>query len=361
MSRLSLNYTGIGSIPFADDNAPSKAVDFVFENFKEIPFWPQLPHFAREEDMVLQFSEAMAGLTIQDGKIFFDTDSETFYEKLEELFFDFEEIMASDNLLDVEEQLDKYKIQAPYSNAIGLFLNKLKDFDTPYVKGSITGAFTFSTSVNDNQGKSAFYDETLREVIVKTLILKALWQIKEFNKISPNATPIIFMDEPSVSQIGSCAFLTVKNEEVVEMLATISNAIKKFNAISGIHCCGKTDWEIAMNADVNVINFDAYSYMQSVSLFAPRVKKYIEDGNYLAFGIVPTLDADALNKLDIENLKLTFENAVEFLVKKGISKDLILKQSFVTPSCGCGSLTIDEAIKALSLTRDLSVSLRGVL
>ncbi len=359
MRNLSLNYTGIGSLPFSGKNAPNQAVDFIFDNFSDIPFWPQLPHYRREEDMAIQFSQNMAGLTTEGGKTFFDYESDVFFEKLEELFFDYEEVTSKNSLIEAEDRLNKYKIAPPYSSAIDPFLNRLKELSPSFVKGSITGAFTFSTSINDKYGKSAFYDETIREVIVKTLTLKALWQIKEFKKAAPSAIPIIFMDEPSISQIGSCAFLTVKNEEVVDILKAISFEIKKYGAISGVHCCGKTDWDIALGADLNVINFDAYSFAQSISLFVDRVKNFLENGGYLALGIVPTLSDEILQKLDVEALGEAFENSISFLTKKGIPRELIMKQSFITPSCGCGTLTCEGAKKALHLTKELSEKLRS--
>ena len=70
MSELTLNYTGIGSLLLKVEGAPETSLDFIFENFKSMPFWPQLPHFAREEDMVFQFTQNLAGLTFEGDKYF---------------------------------------------------------------------------------------------------------------------------------------------------------------------------------------------------------------------------------------------------------------------------------------------------
>ena len=42
----------------------------------------------------------------------------------------------------------------------------------------------------------------------------------------------------------------------------------------------------------------------------------------------------------------------------GIVPEQILSQSFVTPSCGTGSLDIDSARQVLELTRDVSERIR---
>ncbi len=358
MSELTLNYTGIGSLPLKGENAPQKSLDFIFQEFKSMPFWAQLPHFAREEDMVFQYTQNLAGLTFDGDKYFLLPDGEEFFVKLEELFFDYETVIASNSLDECEQILEKYAITAPNSNTLEPFLNELKNHTPDFVKGSITGPFTFSTSISDDEGKCAYYNDILREVCTKTLSLKALWQVMRFKKSVPNARAVIFMDEPSISQVGSCAFLSVESKDVVEMLKIITDDLRKFGAISGIHCCGKTDWEIALSCGADVVNFDAYFFAQSVANFAATAQKFIEQGGYLAFGIVPTLDKDALKLLDIDKLEEKFNEALACFLNKGLDKNLLLEHIFITPSCGCGSLDEEGAFKALKLTKELSLRLR---
>ena len=357
MSELTLNYTGIGSLPFKDTNAPKEALDFIFNEFKSMPFWPQLPHFAREEDMVFQYTQNLAGLSFDGDKYFLNPESEEFFVALEELFFDYENVVGSSDLLECEQTLDKYAILPPNSNTLAPFLNELKNKNPDFVKGSITGPFTFSTSVTDNEGKCAYYNEVLRDVCIKTLSLKALWQVKEFKKAAPNARAVIFMDEPSISQVGSCAFLSVESSDVVNMLKVIADDLKKFGALCGVHCCGKTDWEIALSSGVDIVNFDAYFFSQSVANFASAAKKFIENGGIFAFGIVPTV-SDEIKNLDIDTLEEKFNSALKCFTSKGIDKKILLEHLFLTPSCGCGSLDNDCALKALKLTKELSNRLK---
>ena len=42
----------------------------------------------------------------------------------------------------------------------------------------------------------------------------------------------------------------------------------------------------------------------------------------------------------------------------GMDHDRILAQSLITPSCGTGSLTLDQAVKVMEMTRQVSQSLR---
>ncbi len=55
---LTLNCMAIGSLPHKDVDS---AMEIVKANF-DIPFWPQLAKFNKNEDMIIQFLENLAGL-----------------------------------------------------------------------------------------------------------------------------------------------------------------------------------------------------------------------------------------------------------------------------------------------------------
>ena len=113
-----MNYTAVGSLPFGGKNAVEYALDLVFKNFSDIPFWAQLPHFDKSEDMVLQFSNALPGLEFDGEKYFFDTETEIFATALEELYSDYETVLSGDTL----NVPDKYK---PNSCTIDEFTARL--------------------------------------------------------------------------------------------------------------------------------------------------------------------------------------------------------------------------------------------
>ncbi len=358
MKNLSLNYTAIGSLPISGATAPETACKIVFDNFDSIPFWAQLPNYSHNEDMVFQFCENMAGFTVEDGKMLFRTDTVEFSEQIEEFYFDWETITNAENLMEVEEILDKYALTEERSSTFKLFLENIKGKNYEFAKGTITGAFTTSTTITGEDERCAYYDEILRDIVVKSLALKALWQIKEIKKVSPDTTPIIFMDEPSVSQLGSSAFLTVNDSEILDMFNEIATLIKKFGGLAGIHCCGKSNWEIPINANCDILNFDAYLYTQSMAIYHEKIASFLERGGFLAFGIVPTFDDKLIQELKEEELLQKFEDSVECFVKKGISKEQILKQCFITPACGCGSLTMEGALAVIHHTKNLSKNLK---
>lgn len=352
-SELVFECMAIASLPNQDVDS---AIITVKENFSQIPFWPQLVKINKNEDMIAQFLESMPGLVIDETseKIYLENESDEFFEQLENFFLDYEEIISNND----NESLDKYAITEKNSLAFDPFLKLVKETKPKYAKGQIVGPFTLATTLTDKDGKSAFYDETLREVIVKTLSLKALWQIKEIKKVNENTVPIIFIDEPSVSQLGTSAFITISKEEVVEIIKEISDLIKQVGAISGLHCCGKCDWTIPIESKVDIINLDGYFFAQSLSLFSNELKPFLEKGGMIAWGMIPTLDKEALEGANVDSLMVKFDEVIDYLVKKGIDKSLLIQNSMITPSCGAGSLSIELAQKAMNLTKELSLKLK---
>lgn len=346
-SKLTLECLAIGSLPHIN---LEDAMELVKKDFKNIPFWPQLTKISKNEDMIFQFLGNMPSFFIdkESGKTYLETESDKFFEDMEQFFCDYEEIIADIN----SETIEKYAIN--YSCAFPEFIKIIKSTKPAFAKGQIVGPFTLATTLVDKNGKCAFYDETLKEIIIKTLSIKALWQIKNIKSANPGTTPIIFIDEPSISQLGTSAFITISTEEVVEMIKEISDLIKENGAISAIHCCGKCNWDIPISADVDIINFDAYTFSQNLSLHSKSIKSFLEKGGKLAWGVIPTLHPDVLENANLDTMLSVFEKAVKYLTEKGIDEKIVIANSLITPSCGAGSLSEDLAEKAMDLTKQLS-------
>ena len=352
---LKLECLAIGSLPNKDVES---AMRIVKENFPRIPFWPQLAKLNKNEDMIFQCIENLPGLILNNDngeKIYLDNESDEFFEQLETFFMDYEEIIAEPN----SELIEKYNISENNSSTFRPFIEIVKETKPKFAKGQICGPFTLATTLVDKEGKCAFYDETLREIILKMLSLKSLWQIKQIKQASPETTPIIFIDEPSMSQLGTSAFITISRDEVVQIISEVSNIIKENGAISAIHCCGKCDWSLPVDCGIDMINLDGYAFAQNLSLFSNELKPFLQKGGKIVWGIVPTLDKDALEGANIDLLVDKFDEAINYLVKKGIDKSLIIENSLVSPSCGAGSLTIELAQKAMDLVKELSLKLKG--
>lgn len=353
LADLKLHALAIGSLPH---NNLDNAMLLVKKDFSEIPFFPQLTNINKNEDMIIQILEGMPSFFSSNVENFsVDTESEEFFANLEEFFCDYEEIISGSNY----ELLEKYGISEKFSSSFPIFEKIINETKPKYAKGQIAGPFTVASSLSDKEGRALVYDETLCDVIVKLLSLKVLWQIKRIKFANPETVPIIFMDEPSLSQLGTSAYLTIPESSVVGMLEYIAEVIKNNGGMCAIHCCGKCDWSIPISAGVDIINLDAFGFGQHLSIFSSEIEEFLKCGGKIAWGLVPTLDADALREASVESLLERFEQCVKYLTKKGIDEKLIIDNSLVTSSCGAGSLSINDAERAMDLVSELSNVLRA--
>ncbi|HAX61022.1 MAG TPA: methionine synthase [Elusimicrobia bacterium] len=336
--------TAVGSMPHIDEY---KAVEFIMNNL-DIPIWPQLPKKNFKENMYVQYSEGFPCLIIneQEQKIFFALDGdvlpalEKFYEKI------------------ISDDLEYFKISTQYASGFYEFTSQLTACRLPLiaVKGQVTGPITFGLKVTDKNNRSIFYNEQFVDVVVKTLTMKARWQIRELAKVSRDAKIIMFIDEPYLSAFGS-AFTQVSREEVIKCLNEVIEGIHKENALSGVHCCGNTDWSILIDTDIDVISFDAFSFFDGLTLYPEKLNKFFERGGVLAWGIVPS--SDLINSETVESLTENFLGKREKLIKKGIDEKAVKSRYIITPSCGVGSLSEKLAEKIIITTKNVAENLMG--
>ena len=347
---LKLKPIAIGSLPHSN---VEKAMNVVSENFGEIPFFPQLSNVSKYEDMIVQFLEGFPGAN-KENDFVVNPESDEFYAELEEFFTDYEEIIS-----DVaSDKLERFAISEEFSSTFPKFLEIISATKPKYAKGQIVGPFTLSASLTDNSGNNLIFDETMRDIVVKQLSLKVLWQIKQIKKANSSTVPIIFMDEPTLSQLGTSAYLTVSENDVVSMLSEICEIIKNNGGVCAIHCCGKCDWAIPIKSGVDIINLDGFSFGEHISLFSSDVEILLNKGGKIAWGLVPTLDGDVLDNITVDNLIQKFMTCVKYLTNKGIDEKLIIDNSIITSSCGAGSLSENLSEKAMNMVKNLSDVLR---
>jgi methionine synthase II (cobalamin-independent) len=334
--------TGIGSFPHKDER---EVYRLIFEDFSEIPFWPQLPKRSFFEGMVVQYGQGFPSLKWdeKEQRVWVDT-SQGFDKEIERFYQSFE-----------NRELEPFQITEDFAIGLGI-LKELGSEDRRkkirYIKGQITGPITFGLSLTDQERKPIFYDPTLKEILIKHLSSKAQWMEKRFNDLFPGTPTMISFDEPSLSSFGS-AFSGLNREDVIHSLNECFDAVK---GLKGTHCCGNTDWGVLLSTNLNFLSFDAYGYLETLSLYPKELKAFLERGGILAWGIVPT--SEAILKEDVHTLVKRFKDGVETLVKKGIDP-AFLQRSIITPSCGTASLSIPLAERVCRVTAEVSKRLRG--
>jgi methionine synthase II (cobalamin-independent) len=337
--------TIIGSLPHTDAR---EAVELVLRYTPEIPAWPQLPKLPHE-DMMTQFAEGMPGFVERGGRTYFDMSTPAFEEEL--LAF-YEKYIAASEDEDQQALLRTFRISRGYASGLYEFLAISDLRDAVAVKGQITGPITLGTTLTDQDRRCAYYDSRLREPLVKSLAMKARWQIQQLRR--HNLPVIIFVDEPSMQFFGSSEFVGISREDVIRDLNELIEAIHGEGCTAGIHCCGNTDWSLILATEVDILSLDAYEFFDRLVLYVGELKEFVNRGGIISWGIVPTLQKDRLAVETADSLVSRLEGYVGELDKRGIAGDRVLRQSLITPSCGMRGLSEELAILALEFTKDVS-------
>ncbi|MBF0230623.1 MAG: hypothetical protein HQK63_13725, partial [Desulfamplus sp.] len=249
------------------------------------------------------------------------------------------------------------------AKGFSVFMDIIKTL--PYVpvavKGQVTGPITMGIGVKDQNGRLLFYDERMRDIVTKQVAMNARWQTVQLLKLKTPCKPIIFFDEPGVVGFGSSTYISITREQITESLKEGIDAVHKAGGVAGIHICANGDWTLALESGTDIINFDAYSYFDRLILYREPLKHFIERGGILAWGIVPTANPEYVEKETLDSLFKIWNEQVRELESIGLSREQILSQTLITPSCGTGSLSLNHACKVLSLTKSLSERIRKEL
>jgi len=339
----------IGSLPSNDHR---QSVELIFEYTSQLPLWPQLPVF-REEGMILQYLPGFPGIAEKDNKIYVDAKSEGFEAEL--LAFYEEYLLVSEGAADINES--RFILSEQSARGFYEFLETASRKKDGFLalKGQTTGPVTFCTALVDQDDRAIFYDDQLRDVAVKHLALKARWQVAKMAEFC--AKPIMFFDEPGLAGLGSSAFITISDTDIVSSLSEVFEAVRAENGLTGVHVCANTEWPVIFDSGVDIVSFDAYSYFDKLILYGEHLKKFFGRGGILAFGIIPTNP----EYIDIESEEALVEKwygQMEQLVALGIDRGMVAAQTLITPSCGTGTVSADQARRVLELTRAVSERIR---
>jgi hypothetical protein len=170
-----------------------------------------------------------------------------------------------------------------------------------------------------------------------------------------NGNAFMFIDEPGMQFIFSAlsGYSDQKaKQDLDEFFSTIESP-------KGIHLCGNPDWDFLLNLDMDILSVDIHSNAEIFGLSVNSIKKFLDKGGTLVWGIVPT-GFENFGKENLGLLAFRLETLWKALDKKGIPMDQILEQGLISPATCClvnedGYKTVE---KAFQVTKGLSESLR---
>ena len=323
----------IGSVPFTD---VEWTLDLLGQVCPEIPCWPQMSQVSRREDMVLQ---AVDGLPLLEA----DTENSRVRVltegKEEALTLFYEHFLSGD--------YDYFAVPPEAGCGLQPFLARASadpTFGPDYLKAQIIGPVSFGQSVRTGEDKTLLDDPDLCDTVVKGLGAKAAWLARRIREVG--RTPVVFIDEPGLTGYGS-GFSTLQADRVKAMIdeaASIPRA--EGEVFIGTHVCGNTDWGLLTETSIDIINFDAYGFLDHFLLYPKQVERFFRRGGMVAWGIVPTREYTGQTADELAGKLLAgWDN----LAKRGLDLETIRERTIITPSCGTGALHPDTALAVLEL------------
>jgi methionine synthase II (cobalamin-independent) len=325
--------TAIGSLPHTDAAA---ACELVLTTLRQAPAWPQLPRRDFHENMYVQYSEGLPGCVIDrfNAKIYCEKQ-EGFWQEAEAFYEDC-----------VENRTGRFAISPDFAAGLYEFVERVKQGERTYpiLKGQVTGPISFGLTVTDENNRPILYDETYCDLLVRLLGMKARWMRDLLVSTGLAERVLIFFDEPYLSMVGS-ALVSIDPDFVVEAL---DRCVEQVEGLTGVHCCGNTDWSLLLRSQVDIINFDACEYLENLALYPRELQAFLERGGRLAWGLVP--NSERVFSEDSIGLRAQLKLGLALLVERGIPEELLRRGMLVTPSCGLDGAEVDAAEAAYKMT-----------
>jgi methionine synthase II (cobalamin-independent) len=325
--------TAIGSLPHTDAGA---ACELALSTLEQAPAWPQLPRRGFHENMYVQYSEGLPGCVVDHyrQKVYCEKQ-EGFWQEAESFFEDC-----------LEGRTGRFAISPEYAKGLHRFAEMVSGEEKvyPFLKGQVTGPISFGLTVTDENNRPILYDETYADMLVKLLGMKARW-MRDFLAATGRAEEvIIFFDEPYLSMVGS-ALVSIDPDFVVDALDRCAEQVE---GVTGVHCCGNTDWSLLLRSRVDIVNFDACEYLENLALYPEELNAFLERGGRLAWGLVPN-NRRALTE-DLAGLRAQLKLGIALLEEQGVPEELLRKGMLATPSCGLDGEEVPVAEAAYRLT-----------
>ena len=280
----------------------------------DVPFWPQLPNFSYYEDMYVQAAEHFPGIVLNIEKRTLRFSIDKFIEEYEETMSRFDEPAT----FDISEQ---------YSVVYHDFLS-MDLADRPAIRGQLEGPISFGFNILDQDERPILFDDTIRPFMLEFMAKRINVQLERLQERNANA--FMFIDEPGLQFIFSAMSGYGDQKAKTDLDAFFSTV----NGPRGIHLCGNPDWEFLLNLDLDILSMDIYTNAEIFSSCAASIKKFLDRGGVLVWGIVPT-GYELFAKESLGFLIMKLEGIWNFLVKKGIDRELLINRSLLSPATCC--------------------------
>ncbi|MBW1997622.1 MAG: hypothetical protein JRJ29_06610 [Deltaproteobacteria bacterium] len=320
---------------------PHRNVDEAMERALslDIPFWPQLPLYSYYEDMYVQASEHFPGIVLDMEKRTLRFSMEKFMEEVEETMAHFDDPGYFD-------------ISRTYSVVYHRFLD-LDLSGRPAIRGQLEGPISFGFNVVDQDDRPILFNDTVRPFMFEFMAKRINIQLQRLKERNPNA--FMYVDEPGLQYL----FSAMSGYDNISAHKDMQAFFSMVERPRGVHLCGNPDWDFLLSLDVDILSLDVYSNGEIFSSYGSGIKKFLDRGGVLVWGIVPT-NLEPFEREDMDSLIGLLTDVWARLSEAGIDRDYLLSRSLLSPATCCLVNPDKEKTvsKAFSMIRELSHRLR---
>lgn len=307
--------SAIGSLPHDD---PADAVAFMLDRMPRLPAAPSLPRQSPMEGMIPQAAWGVAGvLVLPDGSLLVDEAT-----------------------VDPELPLGGGIEDEPFGG-MRAFLTAIAGRVAPY-KLQLTGPVTLGLALHavGVPGERAF------PVAAKAVATRVAEVLAAARAAAPGATPVVFLDEPGLTAALEPGF-PLDVDDTLDLVSSALAAVEG-GAIAGLHCCGRADWPVVLQAGPQILSLPVEA---GATDHPGAFADYLERGGWVAWGAVPT-DRPLGETAEILWRRLVGE--WESLAEAGCEPRRLVEQAMITPACGLAGLDVPQAVHALELAKALA-------
>jgi methionine synthase II (cobalamin-independent) len=163
----------------------------------------------------------------------------------------------------------------------------------------------------------------------------------------PEAPFLVFLDEPGLVRAPDGG-LGIDPEMAVDLLSN-ALAVLEEDAVTGVHCCGATDWRLASAAGATVLSLPVE--LGSTLASAGPINAHLDRGGWIAWGAIPTHEPLGT---DPDRLWRRLSAVWCELVQAGCDPVQLRSQALLTPACGLAGHGVSQAARALKLATNVA-------
>lgn len=305
----------------------------------DVPFWPQLPLFSYHEDMYVQAAEHFPGIVL-------DMEKRTLRFSMEKFMSEFEETLAHFHEPEYLDISDAYSVV--YKRFLSFDLS-----DRPAIRGQFEGPISFGLNVFDQDDRPILFNDTIRPFMLEFMAKRVNVQLNQLKVRNPNA--FMYVDEPGLQFVFSGMAGYGDRAARADMEAFFSMIERP----RGVHLCGNPDWDFLLGIDIDILSLDVYTNGEVFGCYEASIRKFLERGGVLVWGIVPT-NVEPFEQENIDSLQQRLKDMWTNLAKSGINLEFLLSRSMLSPATCCLVNPDHEKTveKAFEMVQKLSVRLR---